>query len=146
MIEETAIVVKADGHTVWLESVGNHGCGQCQNKSGCGQVFSQLFGVKASRFKAESDQLLKEGDKVLLGLDETALIRGSMLVYLLPILAMIILAAVAAAGSTFFNIAHEGFVIVAGLFGFYAAFRYARKKAHKLSNSKSFQPVILKNL
>ena len=147
MIEETAVVIKAEGHTVWLESNGSAGCGQCKSKSGCGQtVFSELFGIEKARFKAESKELLKEGDHVLLGIDERALVRGSMLVYLFPLFAMIIVAALAAGVSSLLKISHEGLIISGGLMGLYAGFRFARKRAAILTKIKSFQPIILKHL
>ncbi|VAW81123.1 hypothetical protein MNBD_GAMMA12-3443 [hydrothermal vent metagenome] len=147
MIEETAIVVKVDGHTVWLESAGTAGCGQCQSKSGCGQtVFSELFAVEKARFKIQSTKLLSTGDQVLLGIDEHALVRGSMLVYLFPLFTMIITAIFAAGISSVLRIPHEGLVIIGGLLGLFIGFYFARKKAAILTKFKSFQPVILKQL
>ncbi len=147
MIEETAVVVKTEGHTVWLESSGSAGCGQCESKSVCGQtVFSELFGIENTQFKAESKEILKEGDRVLLGIDERALVRGSLLVYLLPLLTMVFMASIATWGSNLLNITHEGLVIAGGLFGLYLGYRFARKKAAILTKIKSFQPIILKHL
>ena len=147
MIEETAIVVKTKGHTVWLESAASSGCGQCQSKAGCGQTaFSQLFGLKKPQFKAESKGLLNEGDHVLVGIDERALVRGSMLVYLLPLILMIFFAVIAAGVSSLLGITHEGITIVGGLIGLYAGFRYASLKALIFTKIKAFQPIILKQL
>jgi len=148
MIEETAIVVRTEGHTVWLESGGGSaGCGECQSKSACGQtVFSELFGVDSAQFKAESKELLKEGDRVLLGIDERALVRGSLLVYMFPLLIMILAASIAAWLSTLLSISHEGLIIAGGLSGLYLGYRFARKRAAILTKIKSFQPIILKQL
>ena len=147
MIEENAIVVKAEGHTVWLESAGSHGCGQCQHKEGCGQtVFSQLFGIEKAQFKTETEQILHAGDQVLLGIDEKAIVKGSLLVYFLPLLSMILFASLAAGLSNLLTLSHEGLIIAGGLAGLYAGFRFARSKAAILIRFKAFQPVILKRL
>lgn len=147
MIEETAVVVRTEGHTVWLESSGGAGCGHCESKSSCGQtVFSELFGVDSAQFKAQSKEILKEGDRVLLGIDERALVRGSILVYLFPLLVMIFAASIAAWVSGLLNITHEGLIIAGGLSGLYLGYRFARKRAAILTKIKSFQPIILKQL
>ncbi len=147
MIEETAVVVKVEGHTVWLKSAGTVGCGQCQSKSSCGQtVFSELFAVKEAEFKIESKELLSTGDHVLLGIDEHALVGGSMLVYLFPLFFMIVTAVFAAGISNLLKIPHEGLVIAGGLLGLLLGFYFARKKAAILTKFKSFQPIILKQL
>jgi len=87
MIEEFAVVVKIENHQVWVESRQNSACGGCKQKASC--TTSALGSVlKKKSVPVDSDIQLKTGDEVMVAIDESLLLRASLLLYLLPLIAL----------------------------------------------------------
>jgi len=87
MIEELAIVVKIENHQVWVEGGQNSACGGCQQTASC--TTNALGSVlKKKSVPVDSDIQLKNGDKVMVAIDESLLLRASLLLYLLPLIAL----------------------------------------------------------
>ena len=88
MIEELAVVAKIENNQVWVETRATKGCGGCQQNSVCStSVLDKLIRKKA--VAVDCDIELKTGDEVVVGIEEGVLIRASLLLYLLPLLAMV---------------------------------------------------------
>ena len=87
MIEESAIVVKIENHQIWVESGSNSACGGCQQKASC---TTNALGsmLKKKSVQVDSDILLKTGDQVVVAVDENLLLRASLLLYLVPLIAL----------------------------------------------------------
>ncbi|MCK5648639.1 MAG: SoxR reducing system RseC family protein [Gammaproteobacteria bacterium] len=156
MIEEQATVIECEGKYVWVETQRQSSCGHCSVKNGCGtQVLSKVLGNKVARVRCLNVQekktgqsfcQLKSGDRVVIGLQESALLSGSLLIYFLPLMAMILCGglAVFAAGIWW----PEGTDLLSaiasftGLFlGLYLARNYSQNKY-----SPQYEPVIIKKL
>ncbi|PKM10996.1 MAG: Fis family transcriptional regulator [Gammaproteobacteria bacterium HGW-Gammaproteobacteria-3] len=87
MIEEVAVVSKIENNQVWVETATSQGCGGCRQKSACStSVLDQWLHKRAVAVDCAID--LNPGDEVLIGIEEGTLIRASLLLYLLPLLAM----------------------------------------------------------
>ncbi|MEI7996231.1 MAG: SoxR reducing system RseC family protein, partial [Methylococcaceae bacterium] len=87
MIEELAVVVKIENRQVWVESGQNSACGGCQQKASC--TTNALGSVlKKKSVPVDSDIQLKTGDEVMVAIDESLLLRASLLLYVLPLLAL----------------------------------------------------------
>lgn len=87
MIEASTTVIKVQGQTVWLAGSQDSGCGSCGQKAGCSATaFESLFGKKI--VEADSPIRLQMGDRVLIEIDENMLLRGALLLYLLPLLGL----------------------------------------------------------
>jgi sigma-E factor negative regulatory protein RseC len=87
MIEELAVVVKIENHRVWVESRQNSACGGCQQKASC--TTNALGSVlKKKSVPVDSDIQLKTGDEVMVAIDESLLLRASILLYLVPLIAL----------------------------------------------------------
>lgn len=87
MIEETAVVVKIANHQVWVESAQNSACGACLQKASC--ATSAIGSVlKKKSVPVDCDMQLKIGDQVTVAIDENLLLRASLLLYLLPLIAL----------------------------------------------------------
>lgn len=90
MIEETGRVVATDGEYAWVERVRASTCGSCSLKGGCGtSVLARAVGRRSVRVRAENAIAARVGDQVVVGLMEAALLEGSLLMYLVPILALL---------------------------------------------------------
>ena len=96
MIEERARVVDVQNGQLLLEAQTRTACGGCAAKQGCGtSVLSGWVGRKFTRFQAPNTVNAAVGDEVVVGLAEAAMLKGSVFVYLLPLLAMIVCAVAA---------------------------------------------------
>ncbi len=96
MIEECARVIAVENDQLLLEAQTKTACNACAAKKGCGtSVLSGWVGRKFTRFQATNTVNARVGDEVIVGLDEDAMLKGSVLVYLLPLLAMIVFAVLA---------------------------------------------------
>ncbi|MDP1666625.1 MAG: SoxR reducing system RseC family protein [Methylobacter sp.] len=87
MIEELAVVVKIENHQVWVESGANSACGGCLQKTSC---TANAIGsvLKKKSVPVDSDIQLKTGDEVMVAIDENLLLRASLLLYLVPLIAL----------------------------------------------------------
>ena len=87
MIEELAVVVKIENHQVWVESGPNSACGGCLQKASC---TTNAIGsiLKKKSVPVDSDIQLKTGDQVMVAIDENLLLRASLLLYLVPLIAL----------------------------------------------------------
>lgn len=97
MIEETGRVLEVRSGGVMVETIRQSACSSCSAAKGCGQKMlasvgqGQSFEVLATNPR---QLMINSGDQVVLGLAETALLKASMLAYLLPLLTMIALAGI----------------------------------------------------
>jgi sigma-E factor negative regulatory protein RseC len=87
MIEELAVVVKIENHQVWVESGANSACGGCQQKASC---TTNAIGsvLKKKSVPVDCDIQLKIGDQVMVAIDESLLLQASLLLYLVPLIAL----------------------------------------------------------
>ena len=87
MIEEVAVVVKIDHHQVWVESGQNGACGGCHQKASCTtNAISSV--LKKKSVPVDCDIQLKAGDEVMVAIDENLLLRASLLLYMVPLIAL----------------------------------------------------------
>lgn len=142
MIETRARVVSLGTGKVWVEASSQQGCAACHAQSSCSvSGLGKFFGRNKPPVPLACDLTLEPGDKLVLGLAETDLLRAGLLAYLLPTL-LSVLGAVAAtlAGHG------DGAAVAAMLTGFAAGLAIARAFAHtphiRISRSPhSHQPL-----
>lgn len=144
MIEELAVVVDAGDGYAWVETRRRSACGACSASDGCGTAtLAKIWGERRMRVRAISTWPLRPGDAVIVGLAEGALLRGSLLVYLLPIS---LLLAGALLGQAAFAGAGEEPVVLAGAVGLSLGFLAARVLSRRLRGDARFQPVVMRRL
>lgn len=89
MIEETGRIVEIDGEFAWIESERRSSCGGCAAREGCGTgVIARAFGKRTVTLKVLNRIGARVGDRVVIGISETGLVRGALAVYALPLLAL----------------------------------------------------------
>ena len=143
MIEEQALVVGIDAECALLEVVRRTPCGLCGQTRGCGvSVFGKLLGHRNNVFKALNSLNARIGDRVVVGLDEKALLASSLMVYGLP-LALLLVGAIAGtllapAGGDAWPMAGAGLGLSLGLL-------WLKANATGRSPSARYRPVILRN-
>ena len=89
MIEEQAIVIKTSKDRVTLEVVRTKPCGLCGQVRGCGNtIWGKIFSHRSGYIETRNDLNAKLGDVVILGIDETFMLKGSLMLYGVPLLLM----------------------------------------------------------
>lgn len=143
MIEESAHVLEAGAGYALVEIHRASACSSCQSQTSCASAaLAKVWGKKSLRTRVTSTLTLQPGDNVVVGLADGVLVRGALLVYLLPIVLLIagaLLAqlSVAAAG--------EELVIVCAALGLGLGLLMARIISQRLRNDPRFQPVVLRH-
>ena len=91
MIEETAIVVEVGEQQVLLQTQRKSACQSCSVKSGCGtSTLAKVVGKRSSQFAVNKTFDVVVGEEVIVAVDENALVQGSLLMYLFPLIFMMI--------------------------------------------------------
>ncbi len=94
MIEERAVILSLESQadrssTATLEVVRKTACGLCGQTRGCGNsIWGKLLNHKSVNFTAQNDINAKVGDSVIVGIDETALVKSALLLYIVPLASM----------------------------------------------------------
>lgn len=90
MIEESGTVVALDGDDVWVQTIRQSTCGSCSARKGCGQgALARMTDGRANQVRVRNACGADIGDQVVLGIEESQLLRASLLVYALPLLALL---------------------------------------------------------
>lgn len=148
MIEETARVVTCQEPFAWVETNRRSACDSCSMNKGCGTgALSKVFGEKRARLKVLNKINAREGENVLIGINESALLGGSLLVYLLPIVSLLGFALLGELMAKQLLIENTDlFPILFGLFGLALSMWWVRRKTANLEQASRFQAVILRRL
>lgn len=89
MLEQQATVTQVNGQKITIKSLQTSACQSCASQSSCGTSIYASFLPKRELILS-SDLQLKQGDTVLIGIDEMHLVKASLFVYLLPLLLMLV--------------------------------------------------------
>jgi len=91
MIEEQATVTGIDGHWAMVRMQRQSACNSCELSSGCGTgAIGRLLGHRSKPVMIKNQHQLKQGDTVVLGLPDDALLKASLLIYGLPLLGLMV--------------------------------------------------------
>jgi sigma-E factor negative regulatory protein RseC len=87
MIEDIAVVTRAESGRAWLRRRQNGACGGCLQQASCGTaMLGRLLPDRELEVVTSLD--LQAGDRVRVTIDDAHLLSGSALLYLLPLLSM----------------------------------------------------------
>lgn len=148
MIEEVGRIVAREDGRVWIEAERRSACGGCSAAKGCGtQVLKGVFGRRPLRLPAEDRTEAQVGEQVRFGLREEALLRGSLAVYLLPLLALLGGALLGEALAPQWGLGEsEGPSLVFGGLGLAAGFLWVRRFGRRAGRDDRFRAVVLERL
>jgi sigma-E factor negative regulatory protein RseC len=145
MIEETARVIAIDNNQLLLEAETRAACNACAAKQGCGtSVLSKWIGRKFTRFQVPNTVNARVGDEVVVGLAEEAMLKGSVFVYLLPLLSMIGSALLADGLISTDAASRDLLVVVSAVAGFVLMLFISRWFLSTNSNRGRLTPVVLR--
>lgn len=133
MIETPARITRVDGATAWVVSEAPTSCGACAGK-GCGSsVFNRLWHPHTPEYAVANPIAAQPGEAVVVGMPDGALLGAAGSAYLLPLLALVLGAALGQA------LGGEPASVVGGLSGLLLAGWGLRRRAHR-----EIAPVILR--
>lgn len=147
MIEEYARVIEAQGNIAWVETQRKGSCGTCSASAGCGTAtLSKVMGRRQARVQALNTVGAGVGEEVVIGIPESALLKGSFAVYAVPLLAMLVAAWIgtAVAGTT--QEFRELLSTLFGLGGLAGGFVWLKGYAGRIGQDTSYRPVILRRV
>ena len=147
MLEEHALVVAVDEQSVWVETQRQSACGQCAANKGCGNsVLQKVLGKKHNVLRVVGDLPVDIGDEVIIGVNEDALVKGSLIVYAMPILLMIVFAMLGETIATYWlSIGTELASIAAAFLGLLVSIIGLRWYGNRISDNANYQPVLLRH-
>lgn len=89
-----AEVIRVEEDRLWLRTESAQGCGGCSLASGCGtSVLAKLFTSKARKpLILKNTILATEGDRVMISIKESDLVKHSIMVYGVPLIALMVFA------------------------------------------------------
>jgi sigma-E factor negative regulatory protein RseC len=146
MIEEPAVVVRVEGEYAWVEADRRTSCGQCAAQKGCGtSIVANWYSKKMQAMRVINSIDAQVGDQVVVGLNEGALVKSSLIMYILPLLSMI---AFVLLGqwllARWFNSSAEGILILFALTGLGVAWGLVRIFHYRIKLDSDFQPMIVR--
>ena len=145
MIEETTRVIAIENNQLLLEAETRAACNACAAKQGCGtSVLSKWIGRKFTRFQVPNTVNARVGDQVVVGLAEEAMLKGSVFVYLLPLLAMIGSALLADGLISTDAASRDLLVVVSAVAGFVVMLFISRWFLSTSTNRSRLTPVVLR--
>lgn len=148
-VTETGCVVDVEKDCLWVETIQRSTCDTCAAEKGCGQSlivkWSSLDeerrrgpGVLRVLLEGRPAMDYSVGDEVQIGVPDQVVVRGSLLVYLTPLLGLVGAAVLADSMG-----ASEALSVVYSLFGFAAGAGMVRLHSFYRRDDSRVQPVLI---
>lgn len=146
MIEEAGRVVEVRDQFAWIETVPKSTCNSCSVRSGCGtSVLAKVLGRRNTPVRVANPIGAVVGDRVVIGISESGLVRGSLAVYCVPLVGLFL----GAAGS-YYLADSSGYAEVASILGALAGFlgglAWVQNFSRRTEQDARYQPVLLRQL
>jgi sigma-E factor negative regulatory protein RseC len=148
MIEERAIVSRIERNQgggrdqIWVRAFGVESCPKCAEGRGCGGgVLARLVGRRRPEVQVGGSlPQLQVGDAVIVGIDDGAIMRASLWVYLVPLAGMF------ASGAFAQQVlqAHDVLVAGFGLAGLVGGFMLTSMASQRAALTGNYRPALLR--
>lgn len=141
MIEQEAQVTQVEGNQVWMSVQRKSACQHCNLNEGCGTgSLGRLMGYRNTQWTFPNKLGLKKGDRVVLSIPDQSYLLGSALVYILPLFAFFLSAAIV---ELIWHI--EWLTVIVSLISLVAGFIFSgRLSRHRFADD--LQPKILRQI
>lgn len=139
MIEERGRIVALEEGAVWIETLRQSACGSCAAQKGCGQSALARLSQKPMHVRALTNLTLQVDDEVIIGIPEDILLKSSLIVYLVPLLATLLAALLTQAFTS-----SEGWITLAGAAGMAAGFLWVRWHSARVRHDPRYHPQVLR--
>ena len=129
MATEQGVVIRIDSSTAWVKTVKSSACKGCTARGSCHSLGSS----DDVEVKAINEAGAKVGDRIVLSLETSSLLKASFLLYVFPILLLLIGALMGQEIAPYLGFNPSGFSAIAGFSFFFAAVLVIKTKANKLA-------------
>lgn len=147
MIEQEAVVVSSEQEFVLVQTMQQTSCGQCSVNKGCGTaLLSEVFENRRQPLSVLNTLSVKAGDRVIVGLEEQALLKGSMAVYMLPLVFMFVMGLLGETLSEQLLLSSEILTVTLALVGLAFGGMWLRYFSLKVKYDARYQPVLLRQI
>ena len=145
MLLESGIVIEIFDQFAIVQTERTSYCSQCAANKGCGTAsLSSVLGQKYTQIKVINHGGVKVGDKVVIGLEEQALLKSSVVLYLLPLLSLFVFALGYEMLVTIGEWPrYEPLTILAGILGLFIGLNLAKRIIRQFSKETKLKPVML---
>ena|SRR5690606_36262659 len=142
MILETGRVVAVEPDVLWVETIQRSTCNTCRAEQGCGQSMMAKLSGHTSYLRVllegRDSSAYQLGDEIQIGVPEAVIANGSLFVYLLPLLAMLV-----CSGFAHWQFEREPLTIFAAFLGLVLGGLLVRWRAYHTRNDRHLQPVLV---
>lgn len=144
MIEQPGRVVRVEGDSAWVETERRSSCGDCSARAGCGHaLIGETFGRRFNQVRVQNETGVRQGDCVVLGLREDALLKSSFAVYLIPLSGLLL---GALGGTVLVPGGGDLMALAGGGAGFVAGLWWVRGFGGRAARIAKYRPVILRRM
>lgn len=145
MLLETGRVVAVENDGVWVETIRKTTCGTCAAQKGCGHgMMNRISEGQRSLIRALPGKLAPADcavdDEVSISIPEEVIVRGSLVVYIVPLLVMLFGAWL---GATVLPLTEDAASGIGAIAGFAVGVTLVRWHARIHRNDRTLQPVLM---
>ncbi len=145
MIEEHGRVIDVRDGYVWVETQRRSSCDKCSLNAGCGtSVLSRILGQRRTRVRALDTLGAKNGDEVVIGIEDAMLLRSSLAAYLVPLLGLLSGALCGGTLASALDIPAEAGSILCALAGMAGGIVWLSRHSRRTAHDRRYQPTVLR--
>lgn len=146
MIEEKATIIETTEGFAWVETQRKSTCDACEAKTGCGtQVIGKVVGNRRNRVRVLNKIGASKGDQVVVGLNEGAMVKGSLAMYFAPLAGLFAGAALGGAITSSMGIEYQdGMQIISALLGLGVGLWWLKRFTSSIRDDERYQAVVLR--
>ncbi len=142
MIVENAQVVAIDGQYAVVQTQRRSACHACSVNRGCGiPVLNSLIPNRICSLKVLNPVHANIGDKVEIGVSESGLVKGALILYVLPLISVVV--SIVAASVIFGSHLTDSIAIAFSVAGFILGLGLVGLLSNRLGSKMEYQTKIL---
>jgi sigma-E factor negative regulatory protein RseC len=142
VIEESVKILDIENNQLWVEGIQRSACDTCSAQQGCGQSLLAKWAAQPVRLQIPLDgrdaNSFEIGQSVTIGIAEHVMVRGSLLIYLLPLIFLLL---GIWAGDRAFD--HELVAMICGFFALLGGSFLTGKLANDAAHGSKLQAHLL---
>jgi sigma-E factor negative regulatory protein RseC len=142
LLTEQGVVIAVEADALWVETIQQSTCGTCAAQKGCGQRLLSKMGSSSTQLKValghQEDTAYNVGESVTIAIPADTVLKGSFIIYFLPLLAMIV----------FSSFAHTSFsseimTAISGVLGLFVGGGMIRYFSSRSMDKPYLQPILI---
>lgn len=143
MIEEVGRVIAIEQGEILVETEIKTTCGSCQAQSDCGTgAIARALTPRSETLRFQTDLPVEVGSRVRLGIPEDALLKASLLLYIVPLFGLVLSAALFNSLLPAIGIHSEWVLVLMTLVSTLATF-VALSRYIKRQEQRQYRPLLL---